>query len=107
MLDKALEQAIVAAKKSSGAFRHGAAVYCGNTVISTGNNYPIDHPRLYSMHAEMDALSKIPRRLKHKKLHVVVVRLSSDGGGLRLSFPCRVCQKMLEKYNISTIYFSS
>lgn len=107
MLDEAVRRAIDAALTVSGSFRHGAAVVCRNEVIAVGKNYHIDnHPRLHSMHAEMDALMKVPRKLRRKPLYIVVVRVSNDGE-LRLSMPCPTCQKLLEKFKIPKIYYSA
>jgi tRNA(Arg) A34 adenosine deaminase TadA len=105
-MDEALQLAINAASTVTGSFKHGAAVVYRKEVVAVGKNYPIDHPRLHSMHAEMDALKKVPKKLRRQPLNIVVVRLSSDGE-LRLSMPCPVCQKLLQKFKIPKIYYSS
>lgn len=105
-MDLAVERAIGAACTASGAFRHGAAVVCRNEVVAVGRNHYLDcHPRLHSVHAEMDALMKVPRRLRRKPMSIVVVRVAGDGH-LRLSRPCPICQKLLEKFRITKVYYS-
>lgn len=63
----------------------------------------VKHPdRLYTIHAEVDALRKLP---KHKKnLLIVVIRIKDYG--IRNSYPCEKCQNYIKKYNVNRIWYS-
>lgn len=79
--------------------RHVSLVFHKKRLVSIGRNYFKTHPKAFElgylyneMHSELDAYRKIPKRLKHKKLVLVNVRMNSNGE-LRMSKPCSVCSE--------------
>jgi deoxycytidylate deaminase len=91
--------------------RHGCVIVKDDEIISEGYNHRQYH--LYhkmSVHAEVDALSK----LKHNKkimstcdLYVVRIGGDSMGNPLKYSRPCKDCEKAIKKSGIKRVYYST
>jgi deoxycytidylate deaminase len=81
-----------------------AFVMDGDTLISVGYNrkkFPTNNKFTY--HAEEMALYKAGRRAKNKTLYVVRIL---KNGTIGLAYPCKNCQKMIERYQIRKTYYS-
>jgi cytidine deaminase len=95
-----------------GNHNHMACLFIGTQVISSGMNYQINDTS--TIHAEQNAISKLPRRSsrKLKRVNLLVVR-TSKSGKLNNSRPCLHCIKsMMSKtplygYKIHYVYFST
>ena len=82
------------------------------TVVSKGINYHKKHNK--TIHAEQDAISKLPIRKsrKLKKINILVIRTTGTGK-INNSKPCYHCiQYMINTtpqygYKISNVYFST
>lgn len=91
--------------------RHGAIIVKEGEILSEGFNHKRVH--LYhksSVHAEVDALSK----MKHNKkllsqCDMYVVRIGKDSMGqpLKYSKPCPDCTKAILKSGVRRVYYST
>lgn len=100
------------AKHSGMNHRHGALVIYDGKIISHGYNH--EHPALknqYSIHAEVDALTKIKKLGKHvlSKCELVVVRIGPESFNnvFKLSMPCCNCTKYIQRLGIKKVYYST
>jgi cytidine deaminase len=84
-------------------------------ILSIGiNYYPIknsNEQNKKTIHAECDAINKLPNVRKKQVINILVIRLSKNNK-LGMSQPCNSCVKMLSNipqkkgYNIKNIYYS-
>lgn len=58
-----------------------------------------------TIHAEIGALSKVPRFF-HKHCIIFVWRIRTDGH-LSMSKPCENCQRYLKRKCVKTVYYST
>jgi len=107
-----LELLIKEANKGEMYYRHSACIFNGNELISIAHNY-IPNTKLnnlYSIHAEIAAILKMPKKIKSKKnLKLYVIRLSNeDNSKLLFSKPCNNCLNTIKKKlpGIPVIYYS-
>jgi deoxycytidylate deaminase len=107
-LDRALQ---LARKSTCNSQRHGCVIVRGDDIIAEGYNHTDVHLyHKFSVHAEVDALSKVKRDRKYlSKCDLYVVRIGTDrmGNPLKYSKPCHDCSKAIEKSGIRNIYYSS
>lgn len=96
-----------------GNHNHMACLFRGTQVLSSGMNYHVSESS--TIHAEQNAISRLPRRRSSKKLkrvNLLVVR-TSKSGKLNNSRPCLHCiETMMSKtpvygYKIHYVYFST
>ena len=83
---------------------HYCVITYGGKVVSTGYNRPYEfrsNGKDYMRHAECDALLKLPKKYRNKKLRLCVVRKDYKN-----SKPCKKCLEFLSEYNIKNIYYS-
>lgn len=111
MVEHVIDTLLKEAYKSPMNIKHAACILKGNKIVSIGHNYMPNYTfqNLKSIHAEVDALSKLPKIYKLKKcnLKMVVIRLSKSDGGLMMSKPCDNCSCAINKLgNITTTYYS-
>jgi deoxycytidylate deaminase len=98
------------AEKSSMTHQHGCVIVSdeGN-ILSCGYNKMEDFMcHKYSIHAEIDAICKVKKNksiLQQSTMYIV--RISKRGIALKYSKPCSDCQKMIEKYGIKRVYYST
>lgn len=59
----------------------------------------------YSRHAELHAISQLPRDFNPKKVRLYVARLSKTGR-MAMALPCPSCQRTLASTGIKKIYFT-
>lgn len=91
--------------------RHGAVIVKDNEIVSEGFNHKNWH--LYhklSVHAEVDALSKMKRNKKlMSQCDMYVVRIGGESMGcpLKYSKPCPDCMKAIIKSGIRRVYYST
>ena len=106
LIAKAIEQA----KKSECLHKHGAVVFEGHSILSSGynKNYFTPEVRKYgykwcSLHAEADAILKSDhRKFRNKSLLIIRWGLTK----LKHSKPCPGCLALIKDHGIKTIYYS-
>ena len=99
-------------------FQHVAVIFKGNIkrnfdVMSFGMNFKMEQPYVRTIHAEANALNKLPLRnnKKLKPIHLCVIKTSKTGK-LGNSKPCFHCiSKLLEDapkkgYRVEWIFYS-
>lgn len=99
------------AQKSECSYKHAALLLHNNKIVSIGYNRHVCHEKdvqkRWTIHAEVDCLVKLPRRLrsKCKEMKMYVIRVDKDGH-LRLSEPCFKCTELIQKYTVKNVYYS-
>jgi hypothetical protein len=95
--------------------QHFSFVVRKNNVLSEGiNNARKTHPdilrfgsKYFRIHSEFEAIRRFPLPPRElEKCILVNVRIGNDGK-LRISRPCRTCQKMLEYFSVYNIYYTN
>lgn len=104
--------AIKAAKKSdykyNNTFYLGAVIFKGKRVFAVGSNTNKEHPTygsgmFKSIHAEGRAIMKaVNRNINLKGATILVYRKNH-----KLAKPCKDCQKLIKKYGIKKVIYSS
>lgn len=91
---------------------HGCVIVRNDEIVSEGFNYKKEFfNHRFSIHAEVAALSKLPK--KNKKFmstcDLYVVRIGTDnmGNPLKYSKPCSECMQAIIKAGIRKVYYSS
>lgn len=106
---KYIELASKIAMKSVMTQKHGAIIVYKKEIIATGFNYNINN--IYSIHAEMDAISTMKKQHKHllPECELYVVRIGPDrfDNPLKYSKPCFNCQNAITKYCIKKTFYST
>lgn len=92
--------------------KHVSLIIHKNRIVSVGTNSFKTHPKakqigyhFEEMHSELDALQKVPFKLKKKKLILVNVRFNRFGQ-LRMSRPCELCTPWCKEI-FHEIYFTT
>lgn len=98
--------AILATKSDLVNHRHGCVIVCKRgRIISEGYNYMW---RNMSIHAEIDALSKLKKRdLSTCSMYVVRIGTDKMGNPLKYSRPCEKCTEAIYKYGIGKVFYST
>lgn len=109
-LQKATKIAIEVANQSTEKHKIGAVLYDNNQYITGYNHvHGVEVPtrkNKWSIHAEEMVIIKGSRiDINFKNSILVVIRIKN--GNLRLSKPCSHCQKLIKKFEIPYIYYSS
>ena len=95
--------------------RIGAVVMQKSVVLSAGfNQLGKTHPYLReageyfheSLHAEMNAIFKIKNKEKLEGATVLVYR-EDRNGHLAMSRPCEMCQKLLQRYKVKKVIYTT
>ena len=55
-----------------------------------------------SIHAEIDAITNLPKNTNMSKVKLLVVR-----SNLRMSKPCLLCQEVIKELGIKRVFYSS
>jgi len=102
--------------KSNLSFKHCAIITHRNKIISIGYNTYLQYPagKLFSIHAEINAIRRIPIDYKHGRhtLKMYIIRLNEDtntryNSPFSFSFPCELCRQKIDKErNIKTVIYS-
>ena len=96
---------------------HFSFLFCRNRLLSVGQNDYRTLPkpgkmtynlnRYWSLHSEVDAISKLwGRKRVGKNTRLVNIRIAR-GHRLRLSKPCKNCQALLDKLKVTKIWYST
>jgi len=101
--------AIREAEKSNLYHKHGAVLIYRNKIVGKGHNVYDKYTRLKSgkyksIHAEVMAINNCPNQNILSKCKLIVVRFET--GKMKISLPCKFCQKFLRKKKITKIYHS-
>ena len=104
--------AIAEAEKSTHRAHHGAVVYKNGTIIQSGRNQYCGLERLrhyksnriWSVHAEMNALASLPKNIT-RGADIIVVKVNREGD-LVNSKPCRVCMSLIKRTGIKKVLYS-
>ena len=101
------------ALKSTLNSKHGCIIVYKGKIISSGwNKCTIGKDKIFSIHAEISAISKIKRFRNQNKIlensTLYVVRISNDifDQTYKLSKPCNSCCNFIDKIGIKKIYHS-
>jgi len=92
-------------------YYHYCVAFRGRNIISSGSNCVCKRHTRYafkdSLHAELDAISKI--KDKHKPFDLLVIRTNQTGTKLLISKPCSKCSHWINLgyYPIRKIYYSN
>jgi len=101
---KYIEELIELASKSDMNNKHGAILVFKGKIISKGFNRRTGDKKncKYSIHAECDAINNCDRNLvRYSSMYVIQIS-NDDKNILKCSKPCRLCEKVIKKYNIKT-----
>ena len=105
--------AIEEALRSQHNFKHGAVIVKNGKVINSARNQycTIDRinsfkARIWSIHAEMNALQGLPRSLT-RGADIYVVRVSKKNQQFMNSKPCKICSSLIKKAGIKNVYYST
>ena len=111
-----LEQCASYAKNSDLGHKHGCVIVYNYKIISWGFNTTNKSLKDYSIHAEIDALNRLNKKYKNKKImnkvSLYVVRIRNNMNGLneedylKMSKPCMHCASKIKKIGIKTVYYS-
>lgn len=75
-------------------------------IIATAHNRRVDgHKFKFSIHAEEAIINKLSRLKafdRFKRITILVLRIRS--GGISMAKPCKMCTKLLSKYNVDVLY---
>lgn len=109
-----LNIAVKAAGSSEiGKWKHGAVVVKSGRVLSIGVNkqrnaemqtYAKDYETCFTVHAEIDALARVPKR-EQRGATIYVARVNVNGEE-RLSRPCENCEEALVAAGIKNVIFT-
>lgn len=113
-----MKAAEVARNSNLYSHRHGCVLVYNDNIVSEGYNRKDSRFKKYSVHAEEDAINKLPKIYKSKKImreiKLYVVRVSNllnneenfYDDELRMSKPCMHCANKIIKAGINTVYYS-
>ena len=112
MRDGAVNMAIDEALRSEHSVKHGAVVMKKGKIIQSGRNQycameRIKHfqsKRIWSIHAEMNALLGLPKCMT-KNADIYVVRVNKLGDIVN-SRPCKICMTLILKSGIKNVHYS-
>lgn len=111
-LDDAVLKAKLAAKNSNMKYKLGSVLFNNkNFVFGYNRKFDVNcksRTNNFSIHAEEMAIIKANRiaGFDFENSTLVVVRINNSGKFMK-SFPCNNCQRLINQFNISTIYFIS
>lgn len=106
-----VESLIPIAMKSTVAQKHSAAVVRGNTVLALGFNKHANLTQTATIHAEMNALYRVPKQLRRRMdtYDVFIIRVKQVNSNcfvLKNSKPCMHCLQSLLDRRIRRIFYS-
>ena len=93
---------------------HAAIIYRGGSILSIGINKPkrnryVDlhahHPDC-NMHAEIDAILKIRKKINLKGAKIMVARAKKDDMLPGNSKPCIMCSSIIKNHGIKRVYYT-
>lgn len=109
-MDQFLLVAKQQALKSNMDHKHGSVIVYKNKIIAKGYNHHVNYyNHKHSMHAEIDAITKIKKiPIDFSMCDMYVVRVSNESDAiLKLSKPCKNCVKTILEFGIKRVYYST
>jgi len=105
--------AVSEATRSEHSFKHGAAVFKNGKIIQSGRNQFCDmnrirhfkSHRIWSIHAEMNALGGLPKHMT-RGASIAIVRVTKSGD-LSCSKPCVICMTLIKSAGIKNLIYST
>lgn len=108
-----MKEAAAYARNADLGHKHGCVIVYNNNIISWGYNHKHKSLKDYSIHAEIDAINRLNKKYKSKKiisncsLYVVRIRNGlNEEDILKMSKPCMNCAKKINKIGIRKVYYS-
>lgn len=105
--------AIEEALRSQHSSKHGAVIVKNGKIISSSRNQYCSFDRIgnfkariWSIHAEMNALQGLPRSVT-RGADMYVVRVSKKNHEYMNSKPCKICSSLIKKAGIRNVYYST
>tara|TARA_R110000796_G_scaffold22706_1_gene65537 strand:- start:47 stop:478 length:432 start_codon:yes stop_codon:yes gene_type:complete len=97
--------------------RHAAIIVKGGRVLSVGRNRDKTHPDAIgyeedgtpytrTIHAEMDAISRVKNK-EHLKGATIFVARKGRNNEPGMSCPCKMCQSLINKYGLKRAVFTT
>ena len=96
--------------------RHAAVIVKGSRVLAVGRNRNKTHPVSVfyedgeeipkTIHAELDAISRVKNKEQLKGATIYVARVGR-GGHPGMSCPCEMCQELIGKYGLKRAVFTT
>ena len=96
--------------------RHAAVVVKGGRVLSMGRNRNKTHPEsvmrsdgeriLKTIHAELDAISRVKNKEQLRGATIYVARLGRNGYP-GMSCPCKMCQELINRHGLKKAVFTT
>jgi deoxycytidylate deaminase len=96
--------------------RHAAVIVKAGRVLAIGRNRNKTHPDsvlyadgeriLKTIHAELDAISRVKNKEQLKGATIYVARLGRNGHP-GMSCPCKMCQQLINKYGLKRAVFTT
>ena len=104
--------AIDEAMMSQHNFKHGAVIVKNGKIINSSRNQYCTiarvgnfKARIWSIHAEMNALQGLPKSITNGA-NMYVVRVSKTNHQFMNSKPCAICSSLIRKAGIKNVYYS-
>ena len=96
--------------------RHAAVIVKSGRVLSVGRNRNKTHPDsvlyeggekiLKTIHAELDAISRVKNKEQLKGATIYVARLGRNGHP-GMSCPCKMCQQLIDRHHLKRAVFTT
>ena len=96
--------------------RHAAVIVKSGRVLSVGRNRNKTHPDsvlyedgekiLKTIHAELDAISRVKNKEQLKGATIYVARLGRNGHP-GMSCPCKMCQHLIDRHHLKRAVFTT
>ena len=96
--------------------RHAAIVVKSGRVLSVGRNRHKTHPDsvlyeggkriLKTIHAELDAISRVKNKEQLKGATIYIARLGRNGHP-GMSCPCKMCQQLIDRHALKRAVFTT
>ena len=107
-----LQKAAKTACKSDMSHRHGCVIVHGDTILAEGwNKSKTYYNHAFSIHAESDTIHRCRKKYKDifSDVELYVVRIGPDSldNCLKYSKPCDNCQKLICRFGIKRIFYST
>jgi tRNA(Arg) A34 adenosine deaminase TadA len=115
LVNKLIRENISDFKERNNKNRHIAAIVYKNKIIAIGRNLNKTHPlaELFSrrpgaiyLHAEIDAIRRIPNSIPLKECSLVVIR-TDRRNQLMYSKPCEGCLRAIKQYELEKVFYST
>ena len=93
--------------------KHGAVVYKRKQILQSGRNQycsakrirHFNSDKIWSIHAEMNALAGLPRKMT-RNADIVIVRVNKRGDIVN-SKPCEICMGLIRSAQIRRVLYST